>query len=314
MPHHFDRFAKQLGREVLEPSGLTIAHHEISPESQHADLCHEPDPARDAERHRLGLLGRIAASICLIEIYSHVPDAEEFRACLGKHIAFWHDRARKARASNKKRREAQQPPEPFIEPFLWIITAGTPMSIVTKLRLNAAPGWPRGIYLFGDDVLRVGLVLASELPGGRSTLLVRLMAAGPLLAQAAKEVAALPPDAYERIVAERLLLHLQHALKRQLTWTPEEQEFIMAMYKTWEEWRIEGRAEGHAEGRAEGHAEGLAKGQAHSVLAVLGVRGIAVPDAARECILAEKDPDRLQRWLERATAATSITEVIDDAI
>jgi len=76
----------------------------------------------------------------------------------------------------------------------------------------------------------------------------------------------------------------------------------MAMYKSWEEWRIEGLAEGHA------------KGQRTPVLAVLGVRGIAVPDGVRERILVEKDPDRLQRWLEKATAATSITEVIDDAI
>jgi hypothetical protein len=48
------------------------------------------------------------------------------------------------------------------------------------------------------------------------------------------------------------------------------------------------------------------------VLTVLRVRGIAVPDAARQRILAEKDLAQLERWLEKAIVATSIGEVIDD--
>jgi predicted transposase/invertase (TIGR01784 family) len=49
-----------------------------------------------------------------------------------------------------------------------------------------------------------------------------------------------------------------------------------------------------------------------AVLTVLRVRGIAVPDVARERILAEKDPARLERWHERAILAASVDEVIDD--
>ncbi len=45
-----------------------------------------------------------------------------------------------------------------------------------------------------------------------------------------------------------------------------------------------------------------------AVLAVLEVRGIAVPDTMRERILSEKDPGRLERWL----TASSIAEVIDE--
>ena len=39
---------------------------------------------------------------------------------------------------------------------------------------------------------------------------------------------------------------------------------------------------------------------------------MAVPDATRERILAEKDPARLERWHERAILAASVGEVIDD--
>jgi hypothetical protein len=67
-----------------------------------------------------------------------------------------------------------------------------------------------------------------------------------------------------------------------------------------------------AQGRAEGRTEGRAEGTAHSLLTVLRVRGIAVPDSVRERILAEKDPERLERWLEKATFASSVTAVLDE--
>jgi post-segregation antitoxin (ccd killing protein) len=67
-----------------------------------------------------------------------------------------------------------------------------------------------------------------------------------------------------------------------------------------------------AEGRAEGLAEGRDLGLAEGLLTVLRVRGIAVPDAVRARILAERAPEQLQRWLEKAAVAASITEVIDE--
>jgi hypothetical protein len=59
---------------------------------------------------------------------------------------------------------------------------------------------------------------------------------------------------------------------------------------------------------AQGHAEEAAR----SVLAVLRARGIAVPDAIRERILAEKEPERLRRWLDKAAVAASVAAVIDE--
>jgi hypothetical protein len=56
----------------------------------------------------------------------------------------------------------------------------------------------------------------------------------------------------------------------------------------------------------------VAQGEARALLAALRVRGIPVPDAARERILAEKDTARLERWVERAIVAQSLAEVIDD--
>jgi hypothetical protein len=63
---------------------------------------------------------------------------------------------------------------------------------------------------------------------------------------------------------------------------------------------------------AEGRAEGRAEEAARALLTVLRVRGLAVPDAVRERILAQRDPEKLERWLEKAVVAASATTVIDE--
>jgi hypothetical protein len=67
-----------------------------------------------------------------------------------------------------------------------------------------------------------------------------------------------------------------------------------------------------AVGRDEGRTEGEVAARARDVLTAFRVRGIAVPDAARERILAEKDPARLERWLEKAIVVVSLSEVLDE--
>jgi hypothetical protein len=165
-----------------------------------------------------------------------------------------------------------------------------------KLALVHAPGWPTGVYFFGDDILRVGIVVASELPRDRSSLLVRLMVAGPLLVQAIDDLSALPADAYERDVAEQILLRLRRSLSKKSKPTLEEQEFIVTMQDTW------------ASARALGRAEEAVR----AVLTVLRARGIDLPKAAHDRILAQKDPERLERWLEKAAVAASVAEVLDE--
>jgi hypothetical protein len=301
MRNHFDHLAKELGQAALGPSGITVVNEPITAETQYADLRYEPDPARQAARDRLGLLGRIASDVCLLEVYSQAPSAEEFRACLAKHVAHWQQRARQGRSAAKAAtaRDPEVPGDgapaavaPVVDPFLWVIAAGTPTTLLTKLRMVPAADWPTGVYWFGEDVLRIGLVAARELPRDRTTLLVRLMAAGPLLASAVPEVARLARDAPERAVAEPILLDFQRMLGHHETRTSDEQEFLMAMQQTWEDARTETRA--------------------NDVLTVLRVRGIAVPDAVRRQIQAERDLARLERWLERAIMARSLAEVIDD--
>ena len=162
---------------------------------------------------------------------------------------------------------------------------------------DAGPPEPGGM-------LRVGIVVASELPRDRSTILVRIMAGGTVLPAALADLAALPADAHERAVASMDVLELRKALGSKPNRTVEEEEFIVSTQNVVEELREEGRDEGRIEGEV--------VARARDVLTVLRVRGIAVPDAARERILAQKSSDRLERWLERAVVAASVSEVIDE--
>jgi Essential protein Yae1, N terminal len=82
------------------------------------------------------------------------------------------------------------------------------------------------------------------------------------------------------------------------------------------EGRVEGLTEGLTKGLTEGFTRGLAEGRvegaARALLTVFRVRGFAVPDADRQRILAEKDPERLERWLERAAVAVSVSAIVDE--
>jgi hypothetical protein len=66
---------------------------------------------------------------------------------------------------------------------------------------------------------------------------------------------------------------------------------------------------GKDDGRTEGRVEGRVEGEANAVLRVLAVRGVDIPEDARARIRACTDTQQLDTWLDRAVAATSITDL-----
>jgi hypothetical protein len=94
------------------------------------------------------------------------------------------------------------------------------------------------------------------------------------------------------------LLDFEHQLGQRPDRTDDEKEFIVAMQRSWDDARAEGRTEARAK----------------DVLTVLRARGIAVPDGARQRIQSQRDPEQLERWLEKASVATSIGDVIPDEL
>jgi hypothetical protein len=62
--------------------------------------------------------------------------------------------------------------------------------------------------------------------------------------------------------------------------------------------------------RAEDRAEGKIEGKVEALIAILAARGIDPDSAARERILRERDPQRLDRWIARAAISSTIVEVL----
>ena len=109
--------------------------------------------------------------------------------------------------------------------------------------------------------------------------------------------------------AEQLYNSLNEAARRALEAMMKGYEYQSDFAK---KYVAQGRAEGLSEGRTEGRTEGRAEGGCARLLTVLRVRGIAVPDAIRERILTQKDPERLERWLEKAAVASSLAAIIEE--
>jgi hypothetical protein len=112
-------------------------------------------------------------------------------------------------------------------------------------------------------------------------------------------------DDRARFYGDLVLNSLNEAARRAL-------EAMMKGYEYQSDFAKKYYGQGRDEGRDEGRVEGRAQEAAHAVLTVLRVRGIAVPEGTRERILAEKDPARLERWLEKASVALALADVLDE--
>ncbi|WP_437290549.1 hypothetical protein [Sorangium sp. So ce406] len=281
MRNRFDRLAKDVAQEGLTTTGKVVTNAEVAGETQLADVWYEPDPARASERERLGLLGRLAETACTIEAYSDTPSAEEARACVEKHLAVWRGRAARDRAAEA--------------PFLWMLSTGRPAAVLDGLCTARMAGWPAGVYE-GPGLLRTALVVLSELPRERSTLLIRLMGGGRVLREAIEDFRRLPLDAPERAIGLGPLLRFRAALAEVGPSTPEEEEIVMTTQELVEQFIEQGRTQEAAQVTIE----------------LYEARFGPMPPALRSAVEAMRDLPTLRAW--RLLAGTGTREDVHAAI
>ncbi|WP_437570791.1 hypothetical protein [Sorangium sp. So ce542] len=292
MHNRSDQFAKNMLRDGLSLVSAAETEVEVLAATQKIDVFSVPDPARDAERARMGLLGELAAEPSLFEPFHGTPSLRQVRRCLRKQLTWHHELERRARAAagavvpEEDADAPLQPPVAF--PALVVISPGRPETVLDAYRCE--PAQPGVYHAVPGLVTRV--VVLAELPRTRATLMLRLLGSGRVLREALADLAALPDDAWEKSIATPLLIHFRLGTKEPI----DEEDEVSAEIRAWvEEYERKLRAEEAA----------------RAVLTALRVRGIAVPDVTRERILAEKDPETLERWLERAVVAASLAEVLN---
>lgn len=299
--NHSDQFTKNILRDALSRASTSETEVEVLAATQRIDVYAVPDPARAAERGQMGVLGWLSNEPSLFEPFRNTPSLARVRRCLRKQLTWHHELERRARAaSGRVAEEDAEADTPPVVPFPWlvIISPGHPETVLDVYGCKEVrPGVFEAVA-----GLQARVVVLAQLRRERETLLLRMLGAGRLLREALADLSELPADAWERILATPLLLHF--GLGRDEPPAANEEDDVSEEIRAWYEDYQRKQETLQAEARAEGGARAL--------LTALRVRGIAVPDAAREIIFAQKDPERLDRWLERAIVATSLAEVLDE--
>jgi hypothetical protein len=177
----YDQFAKRALSVLLSPLGEVSTQVEIHGEVQAADVLFLPARDHEAERVRLGLLGRMAENACLLEPFHDTPGANEALDCLTKQLTLRRNLVREARKDGRT---------PEI-PHLWILSAGRPETVLAGLGFHPLAGWPTGVWQ-AAPLLSTRLIVLRDLPETRATLPLRLLGAGPTVTRAIAELNALP--------------------------------------------------------------------------------------------------------------------------
>jgi hypothetical protein len=275
----------------------------LTSEVRRIDLLFIPLPERAEHRQRLGLLGRIAATACLIEPYRNPPTAEEICTCLLKLFIQHGERRRQARRAEQMVREADYE-------LLWVLSPTLSQALLRDFGAQRQDGWESGTY-FAVAGLRTVLVAVHQLSGGRETLWLRILGRGRVQQQAIQEVLALEEDDPLRELALRLLTSWRIRTQQQEQLSAEEQELMMNLSSAYLEWEQKtrqegiqvGLQEGRRQGLQEGRRQGLQEGERRMLLELLSERFGPLPQTLLARIDAIPEASRLEQ-LARALFKT----------
>ena len=188
-------------------------------------------------------------------------------------------------------------------PTQWVISSGRPDAGIDGLGFRPMTTGIRGIYE-SPPLQHTRLVVVSELPVTRDTLLVRLLGAGSVLKHAIAELQALPTEAPERRLALPVLLRLRLTVPTDpAQQTSDDQEFLMNTQDIVEAWR--------REAVQEGLEQGLER-ERKLLLRLLRRRFGADVDGETERRVAAASAEQVEVWAERVLSASTLAELLAD--
>jgi hypothetical protein len=98
----YDQFAKQYLAELLTPLGEVETSRDVPGEVRQIDVWFAPAPRSTSAPELLGLLGRLAASPCLLEPFRNQPTPTEVRNCLLKLFELQGELQRKSKRDEER--------------------------------------------------------------------------------------------------------------------------------------------------------------------------------------------------------------------
>ncbi len=285
----FDRFGKQMVRDAVEDRCSVESDAEVPASTRRIDLWVTPREGCTSPPDHLGLLGRITSGSVTLEFFHNTPSGDELHLCLIKHGEF----------RNFLSRRKTLPPVPI----QWVISSGRPDAGIEGLGFRPMSKGLRGIYE-SPPLLCTRLVVVSELPVTRDTLLVRLLGAGSVLKKAIAELQALPADAPERRLALPVLLRLRLTVPADpAQQTSDDQEFLMNTQDIVETWRQQAIEEAVKQG---------VERERKLLLRLLRRRFGAEVDGEIERHVAAAPVELIEIWAERVLSAATLAELLAD--
>lgn len=268
---HHDLFAKQHLEALLEVVGQVTGSRKIVSETREVDILFVPHDKAQTNLAALGVLGQIAAQICVIEPFRNAIQTQDVMSCVGKLIDFTEELRRKAK------RESQVLPDSAL-PQLWILSPTVSQSMVQRFVAVKQDSWPEGFY-FLPNPFRTALVAIHQLPVNEATLWLRLMGRDGVQRRAIAELLALPSNhPMKRRTIEHLAV-LQISLNIGQNLSTDEKALAMNLTPVYEKWRQETLDEGRQEGELKGRQEGRQEGELTFALRLLTRRfGIIAPE------------------------------------
>jgi hypothetical protein len=227
----FDQMSKQYLEEFLEPFGSVQRQYEVPGEAKFVDVWFVPDQAAESPTAELGILGRMAAGMCLLEPYRNAPTRTEVRVSVMKLVWVQEDERRKAEQDDRRLNEDSLP-------RLWILASTVSQPVLQESEAKERDDWCPGIY-FVPEIFKTAIVAIDELPETEETLWLRILGRDGTQTRAIREVLALPPEHPRRSKVLRLLASWQVRmdLGELIDFLPQE-EGLMALseaFLTWEQ-------------------------------------------------------------------------------
>jgi hypothetical protein len=248
----------------------------------------------------------IAQRSAVFEAYHGAPGFPEYRTAVLKQLTLNHLQVLEAEKAPRKENEPVAVP-PF--PRLWLLCAGKPKAVIDTYKFEPMEDWPEGFFQRTDGDM-IGLAVLRLLPRNRETLLLRLLAAGQVLADATADLKALPDNAWERQLALPLLIALRLEIPQDPT-DESDREFLMSTTELYEYWKDRYRSEGVKEGHDLGVKEeqDLVKS---ALRAAYTARFGPMPEDVAAIIAATHDGASLSRWV--VLIATSSPDEVTRAV
>ncbi len=217
-----DQFAKDYLEELLSQLGECQTPLEIRSEIRQVDVFFAPSTQPKTSPEELGLLGKLATTVCLFEPFRNPVTINEIRTCLLKLLEVNTDFIRRANRENTRLNENNYPK-------LWILTPTASKTILEGFGAKSDDkNWSSGIYLL-PEYLRTGLVVIHQLPKTLETLWLRILGRDRVQQKAIDELEALPPDNQFRLNALLLLSSLRGNLEESSKLEVEDRELIMRL-------------------------------------------------------------------------------------